>query len=256
MNEDHPARSDGAVEPPSRTESDPAAEVAALLTSGSPIQLDPRVQVLMDHYKDTFSILLGHWKVRNRLFIYALLVMALIALDSVSPGSMSSLANGYLEKTFHGDKSQEWAGLDFAVIDLMARFLLLALVVHYYQRSIAIDRQYTYVDHLERQICEFMGGEYVTREGKAYFSRTGVPTPGPVNSSSADSPDKRPLLLRWVAPLYTRVFPAVLCILVIWKTIGQDLPAWKSPVGILSIACSLAIVLYSVIYVRWVVWRR
>jgi hypothetical protein len=200
----------------------------------------------MDHYKDSFAILLGHWKARNRLFVYVLLLIAIIG--GLSPSSLSDLVNGYLKKAYM-EKDQVWRPLDFAVIGLLARFLLLCLVIQYYQRSILVDRQYKYIHHIEEQLCKFTGGDYITREGRAYFSRKGVP-------STSGKDQRRPLFLRCVGPLYVYIFPLVLSVLVIWKLIEWDLCRTISAVSILSALCSLGVVTYSVFYMIWIRWRR
>lgn len=226
-----------------------------------------RGELLLEHYRDTFEHLLYHWRFRNRLFIFILVLLGVIALDCITvplpkmdweamklvetekepvekqERLLSSLVNAYLRSKL--DLTDEQTDLlSFAVIDLIARFLLLSLVVEYYRRSIHVDRQYRYVASLEDRACELMGGDYIRREGRAYFSKKGVPGPG--------EKDERPVFLRWVAPLYVYVFPIALIALVTWKTIERDL-AFRNPVmDILSLLSSAGIVVYSVLYMVWV----
>jgi len=157
-----------------------------------------RAELLLDHYKDTFQLILYHWKARNRLFLFILILLALIALDFYSPNSISQWVNAFIKKNLGYDVPI----LDFEIMGTVVIFLLLTLVIEYYKRSINVDRQYRYLTSVEEDICHAMGGDYVTREGKSYFSRTGVP--------EADGKNKRPLYLRFVGPLYTYFFPLVL----------------------------------------------
>jgi hypothetical protein len=212
----------------------------------------------MDHYEDTFGIILMHWKVRNRLFIYALILLALIAIDQFSGCSLADIVNDYLENRL--GKTPEGEGrLDFAAVDFIARFVLLCVVIQYYQRSIQIDRMYKYIHRLEGQLCEFMGADVIAREGKAYLSRTGVP--------ESNLKDNRPWILKRIGPLYTHVFPAALSLLAIFslaltiKSIRQCIANDQLAMGhlgidILSILCSVGIVFYSVLYMVWVELRR
>ena len=202
---------------------------------------EKRAELLMDHYKDTFSHLLYHWKMRNRVFIYTLFLITLIGIDIVSPGLLEQLFSGVVQK-YIGDACVP--ALGFGIVDLIARFLLLCLVVQYYQRSIHVDRQYRYLDDVEEKLCKLMDGDYVTREGKAYLSRTGVPTP--------NQKDERPLFLRLVGPLYVYVFPFALSVLILLKIFEWDGPAQSRAVDVLSAICSVGIVLYSTVYVWWV----
>jgi hypothetical protein len=121
-----------------------------------------RAGLLMDHYKDTFGIILMHWKVRNRLFIYALVLLGLIGLDHLSGASLADAVNSYIRKEFIAT-GEQWKGLEFAIVDLMAQFVLLCVVIHYYQRSIQIDRMYNYVHRLEGQLCELLGPDVIAK---------------------------------------------------------------------------------------------
>ncbi len=221
--------------------------------TGRTRELDPRAGLLMDHYKDTCAIVVPQWKARNRLFMYTLIVLTIIAIDTFTPLSLDSFVDTYVknelgERVPSMDLQDYGPLLGFEIVDLLARFLLLCLVIQYYQRSMHIDRQYHYLDDLEKKICGLMGGFYVAREGRAYFSRSGVP--------QLDQPDERPRFLRWVGPLYVYIFPLVLCALMVWKFQAQDLATDLSVINVLSALCSLAIVLYSFLYVRWRVWQR
>jgi len=207
---------------------------------------EKRAELLLDHYKDTFQHILYHWKIRNRLFVYVLILLAVIALDTYQPGMLSELVNAYIAKTLES-AGQGALALDFAVIRSAAWFLLLSLVIQYYQRSINVDRQYMYIANLEEQICDIMGGDFVTREGKAYSSITGVFKRG--------EKGKRPLFLRAVGPLYTLFFPLILIIFVGFKLVREELPP-KQITDWFNIVIGLVIVLYNVFYVIWVKYRK
>jgi len=229
-----------------------------------------RAELLIDHYKDTFGILQSHWKVRNRLFMYILILIAVIALDSITVKStqtqidpseavsgsaesqkgrqrlLSSLVNDFIEMKLKA-KDKTFDPIDFPVIDMMARFLLLCLVIQYYQRSIFVDRQYRYIHNLESNLCSFLGEDFVTREGKSYFSRTGSPT---------DQNGKRPVFLRSVGKLYVYVFPTVLIAFVIWRLFERDLLSKSLLVNVISFLLSASIVFYNMLYLYWQIWER
>ena len=199
-----------------------------------------KAELLLDHYKDTFQLILYHWKVRNRLFIYILIILALLGLDAYAPGTLSKLVNGYIAK-----KAEKPPTLQFEVIGTLGWFLLLSLVIQYYQRSIFVDREYRYIQRLEEQICAEMGADYVTREGKAYFSRRG----------RADEGGKQPVFIRGVGPIYVYAFPILLMTFVGWKIIRDCCPPdW--PFGILNIAIAGVLIVYNIFYLIWVKCRR
>lgn len=203
-------------------------------------------ELLLDHYKDTFQNILYHWKLRNRFFVYVLILIAVIALDTYQPGVLSDLVNAYITKTLEC-VGQEAPKLDFAVIRSAAWFLLLSLVIQYYQRSIHVDRQNRYIGGLEEQICQIMGGDFVTREGKAYFSKTGAFKRGEESG--------RPLFLRAVGPLYVYFFPLTLVVLVILKILKDDVPPGQIT-NWFNIVIGVVIILYNVFYVLWVKYRK
>jgi arginine exporter protein ArgO len=203
-------------------------------------------ELLLDHYKDTFQHILYHWKLRNRLFVYVLILLAVIALDTYQPGALSDLVNAYIAKTLQS-AGQGNLALDFAVIRSATWFLLLSLVIQYYQRSISVDRQYRYIANLEEQICQIMGGDFVTREGKAYFSKTGAFKRGEESG--------RPLFLQAVGPLYVYFFPLVLVVLVILKVFKEDVPP-SQITNWFNIVVGVVIILYNAFYVVWVKFQK
>jgi len=201
---------------------------------------DKRAELLMEHYKDTFQLILYHWKVRNRLFIYVLIILALLGLDSYSPGSLSELVNAYIAK-----KIEKSPPLQLDIIGTAAWFILLSLVIQYYQRSIFVDREYRYIQRLEEQLCHEMGGDYVTREGKAYFSRTG----------RTDEGGKQPMFIHAVGPVYVIVFPALLIVFTVWKVCFE----WgcpKSFIQALNTGIGIVIIVFNILYVLWVIRRE
>jgi len=207
---------------------------------------EKRAELLLDHYKNTFQHILYHWRLRNRFFVYVLILIAVIALDTYEPGALSDLVNAYIAKTLQSS-GQGVPSLDFAVIRSTTWFLLLSLVIQYYQRSISVDRQYRYIANLEEQICQTMGGNFVTREGKAYFSQTGAFEPGEEGG--------RPLFLQAVGQLYVYFFPLVLVVLVILKVFKEDVPP-SQITNWFNIVVGVVIILYNAFYVVWVKFRK
>lgn len=213
---------------------------------------EKRAELLMDHYKDTFTLIHFHWKARNRFFLFILVLMSAMAMDTAKPGSLAAVANGYVEKNLSVESNSETSQkvtvptLDFSAVGTLCWFVLLCLVIQYYQRSMFVDRQYNYISQLEDQICTLMGADYVTREGKAYHSRTGVYDP--------NQPGRRPLFLKGVGPLYVWVFPLLLCVSVVVKLwfAGQ----WCAWNAWFNVVLGMGIILYSVLYMRWVKCRK
>ena len=208
------------------------------------ISEDKRAELLLSHYNDTFQHLLYYWKLRNRLFVYILVLLALMSLDTASPGILGQWVNAYIAKTLES-KGQTAAALNFAVIGSLAWFTLLCLVINYYQRSIHVDRQYRYLDHVEKQFCGLMGDDCITREGKSYSSTKGVYKPGETG--------QRPLYLRWVGPLYTYFFPIFIILFTIYRLRVDVLP--HSVASGFNVFVGIVLIGYNLVYLWWVKFR-
>ena len=308
-----------------------------------------RAELLMDHYKDTFGHVLYHWKARNRLFIYILVLLAVLTVDIAQKGLLTWAVNQWLVKAFPSQqerdnqekkpagqglntepKKQSGARADKAgteappteqgdgakpgeqsgaqadkagteapatgqddgakpgeqsgaqagnietkgesrgsggphggeahrkdipsyVVDLLVWFLLLCVVARYYQRSIHVDRQYSYLDGLERRLCTLMGSDCITREGRAYLSRKGTYDPG-----EAQDGDDRPVYLRTIGSVYVYVFPALLSVFVVARfflvSFQSESAHWLSVA--MGIAMGLAILMCNGYYLLWARFRR
>jgi len=203
---------------------------------------EKRAELLLNHYNDTFQQILYHWKARNRLFLYALIVLTLLAFASYSPGLVSGLIHAYLKETL-----KYTTPIDLAVVESAGWFVLLSLVIQYYQRSIHVDRQYKYISEVEKHICEAMGGDYITREGKGYYSKTGVAT--------AQQQERRPVYLRSVGLLYQYAFPLLLIVFAAWGVVRQA-SCLNTATGVLNLLAALMLIAYNAFYLLWVVRRH
>lgn len=210
------------------------------------ITKEKRAELLLDHHKDTYHYIDDQQKRRNRLFVFLLLLLALMTLDTFSPQLLPEITNAYVRKTL-GKDGEPLPQFDFSVIGSAAWFLLLSLTIQYFQRSILIDRKFNYIDRLEQQICREIGGSFITREGSAYYSETGV--------STGERTDLRPLFLRAVGPLYTYIFPLILTALIVIKLARENFE-FHSGADYFNLIIGLCIILYSFFYLVWVSFRK
>ena len=159
---------------------------------------DTKLEVLYDHYKDSFGFLQHYRKERDWLFV--LLVVALILmLFQLSAPSQSGQAISEAASTWLGLASR----IDISFLGSVIWLALLGLLLRYCQTVVTMERQYKYIHALE----ELLSGEYAskafTREGKSYLA-------------------DYPLLSRWASFFYTLVFP-VLLLAVASARIAQEL---------------------------------
>ena len=164
---------------------------------------DSKLEVLHDHYKDTFTILQGHLQLRDRIFVFTLLAVTVILFQIFSPeGSGQAISQFVMSKL--GLNSP----IDTSFLGTIIWFATLALVVRYFQTVVYIERQYDYVHQLEEYLNRAYGSKIFTREGKFYLSRY-------------------PTFSRWTAFLYGVIFPALLCMVVVMKILAD----WSQPSG-------------------------
>lgn len=155
------------------------------------------LQVLSDHYKDSFDHLLEHRRTRDRIFLFLLFVMAGMLFQLFSPaGATQAISDLAAEKL--GLSSP----IDSSFIASILWFALLALTVRYYQAVIVLERQYDYIHILEGELSPRYGGRAFTREGRSYLSHY-------------------PLFSKWASFLYTIAFPILLAALVLAKIISE-----------------------------------
>ncbi len=194
-------------------------------------------EILLQHYQDTFQLILFNTKIRNRLFIYSLLILALIIFDACSPSSLTNLFNAYIDQNFKNK-----IDLNFDIIIAAVWFLLLCLMIEYYKRSMHVDRQFRYLGGLEQDLNDLLGDDFITREGKSYESKTGV--------YQKDEKEPRPFCLRAIGPLYTYIFPVALSGIIIWRTI--DSFSLKIT-ALFNASVGLIMIFYSAFYIKWII---
>lgn len=129
---------------------------------------EKRLDVLHDHYKETFSRIREIEASRNRLLIWVIVAFGVLAVEVAYPAQF----DGSFE-------SLSVAGIQVALGSLPRAALLSAtwvlattLVLRYCQTSIAVERQYPYLHRLEDEISPMLGGfPFYCREGKFYLER-------------------------------------------------------------------------------------
>ena len=246
-----------------------------------------RAELLHDHYTDTFEHILYHWKARNRMFMFILILLALIGIDLYQPSLLCKLANAYVKKQFdlefnvparaatmpaavpgattpsvkpavavttsgtpvppakgQDGNAEAQISLDTRIVGSMAWFLLLCLVINYYQRSIHVDRQYNYISHVEGELNRLLGKPLITREGRGYFSHSGV--------AESERDQKRPPFLRAVGMFYSDLFPVALIVLTgYWLWINRSVNDSHGGFSILNAFSGGAMMLCNVLYLHW-----
>lgn len=158
---------------------------------------DTKFETLYDHYKDTFVYIREYLKLRDRLFIFVLIVLTAMFLLIASPTNFFDAVSQIVKEKL-GVKIS--VNQDF--INSMLWFVLLIMVIRYYQNSTTLERQYTYIHKIEDDLCAIAGTDFIRREGKSYLNNY-------------------PLYSKWLSFLYTIFFPSLLLILTAVKIVME-----------------------------------
>jgi len=156
-----------------------------------------RLPILHDHYKETFGHIQSYLKLRDRLFAYLLLTVTVMLFQMYSPTGSTEAISELLTK-----KLELKTPIDVSFLSSVVWFVLLSLVVRYFQTVVHVERQYDYIHKIEDELSTEYGRKAFTREGKSYL-------------------ENYPLFSSWAWVLYTIVFPLLLSIVVVTKIVGE-----------------------------------
>ena len=158
---------------------------------------DTKLQILADHYKNTFDLLQDSLKQRNRLFLYVLCILILMLFQLYTPQEAS-----HLIAQFISSKLNISTQMNTLFIQSIIWFGLLATTLRYFQSVVFIERQYNYIHQLENSLSKEYENNAFTREGDSYL-------------------EDYPALLNWASCLYTIIFPVILLIISSLKIISE-----------------------------------
>lgn len=188
-----------------------------------------KLQILSEHYSHTFDFLQTYLKKRDTLFLWVLFVLVIMLFQIYTPAEASSLLSQLMEKKLE-IKSQ----INFLFVQSVIWFVLLALIIKYFQSVVFIERQYDYLHSLENTLSEEYGDKAFTREGKSYLS-------------------DYPAFLNWASFLYTILFPAILAVVATTKIVIEfnqygfgEVLIWFNVSIYLFVIVSLGLYLYGI----------
>jgi hypothetical protein len=143
-----------------------------------------KLSLLHDHYKETFALIRERETQRDRLFLWLLVIFALLVIEIQYPANF----NGVLGHVNVAGNNIDLQQLPLARLLNVSWVFTAALVLKYCQVAKAVERQYTYLHLLEDRISDGLGDtELYRREGRAYR-------------------EQYPHLLNWAWVYYTILF--------------------------------------------------
>lgn len=146
-----------------------------------------KINILYDHYKETYKIIVSQNALRDKLFIYLLIALTFMFLQISAVDKMNDIGLQLAEK-FLGVSLL----LSPEFLSAMFWFITLSLVIKYAQTLVYIEKQYDYIHELEAGIDkEIEDNKLFSREWYFYLNNY-------------------PKFSSWVWVLYTIIFPIVL----------------------------------------------
>ncbi len=122
-----------------------------------------KVDILYDHYKDTFAIQKENEKLRNKLFVILCICILLLILMTIYP---NNIYENFQE--LFSEKIGINIRFELKILELFNWFIITYLTVRYYQINSNIEKNYKYIHNIENTL----EGKYkipIYREGKNYL---------------------------------------------------------------------------------------
>lgn len=147
---------------------------------------DNKLSLLAEHYQDTFNFQKENLLRRDKLFLFIILILTIMLFIIYTPKDAHILISQYIQ-----NKLSFKSEINFLFIQGIIWFVLLALVIKYFQILTTIERQYNYIHKTEELLSEEYGNKIFNREGVSYLSNY-------------------PKFLNWASYLYTILFPILI----------------------------------------------
>ncbi len=157
---------------------------------------EKKIEILYDHYKDTFENQKVSLNKRNFYTLICLGLIALLSFQITNPEESTNISNELIRKNI-GDIE-----INFNYINSILIFALLWIVIMYYQINFQIEKIYKYLQEIELDLTNEMKPFEISREGKTYL-------------------DHYPWLSEFVHRIYTIVFPIAIIFVTVLKWFSE-----------------------------------
>lgn len=152
------------------------------------------VDFLLTHYKDTCDIQNKLINVRNKLFVYLCVSISFLFLLMINQNGIIGIIEELAQT-----KYEISIMLPAEIVMSLIWIVILYLTMRYIRTNIHIERQYSYINQLEKQLTK-VSNQMIAREGNAYA-------------------DNYPFVLNYIDFLYKWVIPILFSLVVIIKIV-------------------------------------
>lgn len=186
------------------------------------VMLVDKIELLYDHYKDTNALSKKAQEHRNKLFVYLCILEALSFLFLVRPDSA-------LKILVAGINAYSDIRLVFGnvILQTLLWILIAYFTVRYCQETLYVERQYTYLKKLEKEITQESKIKIFEREGQGYLRYY-------------------PIVLNCI-DLFYKMFCPILFIGINIVRIGME---WQDETITLALVCD-TVIFFVIFFVTW-----
>jgi len=183
-----------------------------------------QIEILYDHYKDTFEQIKIYIKRRNTCTIIILCLVVFLSFQVSNQELANSISDEVIKKNIGDIK------INFEYIKTAFYISLLFFLSTYYRTVLTIENQYKYIHEIEEKLSKNISHFKIEREGKSYLNHY-------------------PLLLNVIDKLYTIFFPSSIIILSLFNWLIEkrvmDYCSWNFWLNSIILLC---IIIVSLLY--------
>ena len=197
-----------------------------------------KLEILSDHYNETFELQKSNVERRDRLFLYILVLLGIILLYVLTPNVIGNWIDSFIKNQINNQQPSNTSPvINTSFIGAILWFGLLSLTHTYFQSVLHVQRQYDYIYNLEEELSRYFDDKAFIREGKHYEKYK-------LKFSS------------WTKIIFWNLFPLMLLVFVIFWLVFLFSQS-NAPLGYLIIdsLISLSILISEGLYL-WALYRR
>ena len=177
------------------------------------MEKDKILETYYDHYKETYSLSKEAQSRRNKNFAILCVLEAISFLMLRNPDLICGLLNDAAK-----EKLETTIQVSNGILQTLIWILIAYVLVRYVQDVLYVERQYKYLDKLEKKITGLLGDDIFSREGDNYLK-------------------DYPSVLNFVDLFYKFFSPILFTVINIAHIVGE----WRNVSSKLALACDTAI---------------
>jgi hypothetical protein len=190
------------------------------------------VDLLYDHYKESFALNKTAQNDRDRYIIILGCLIGLLFLFSVNPQTIAGMLQGFCKDKWNVDIK-----FSINILQSFMWLILLFFTIRYYQKVIYVERLYNYIHKLESVIAEESHLKTFDRESTDYLGHY-------------------PAILDFLHIIYQTIFPVLYLGVILYKIITEWINHTNIICTILNTILSSCIITLSILYLFFLISKK